>query len=113
MKEYLFIYRNDYSSLPKATPEQMQAEMKRWMDWLGGIAAQNKLTAAGHQLAGTGKQVKPGDVVTNGPYSEIKEVVGGYSIVKAAGYEEAVAMAKGCPGLQMGTHVEVRELVSM
>lgn len=113
MKDYLFIYRNDYSVLPQPTPEQMQAEMKKWMDWLGGIAAQNKLTAAGNPLTSGGKVVKPNNVITNGPYSEIKEVVGGYSVVKAGSFDEAAEMAKGCPVLLSGGNVEVREVVPM
>ncbi|MFN8250890.1 MAG: YciI family protein [Ferruginibacter sp.] len=113
MKDYLFIYRNDYSVLPQPTPEQAQAEMKMWMDWLGGIAAQNKLTAAGNPLTSSGKVVKANNIITNGPYSEIKEVVGGYSVIKAASFEEAADMAKGCPVLRSGGNVEVREVVPM
>lgn len=113
MKEFLFLYRADRSNMPKSTPEEMQAEMKLWMDWLGSIAAQNKLTTSGHQLSGSGKVVKSANLVTNGPYSEIKETIGGYSIVKSDSYEGAVELAKGCPILAIGGNVEVREMISM
>ena len=69
--------------------EEMQAMTKRWMDWIAGIAADDKLTEKGNRLFNTGKVVKSNSVVTNGPYSEIKESIGGYSIVKATTIDEA------------------------
>lgn len=113
MKEFLFLYRADYSNMPQGTPEQMEAMMKKWMDWLGSIAAQNKLTSQGNRLENSGKVVKENNVVTNGPYTEIKESLGGYSIVKADSYEDAVELAKGCPIFGNGGNVEVREIASM
>ena len=110
MKEFLFIFRNDFNNVPNGSPEEMQAMTKKWMDWIGGIAAQNKLANRGNRLATGGKVVKPNNVITDGPYSEIKESVGGYSIVKVDSYEEAVEIAKGCPVLAMGGNVEVREI---
>ncbi|MFT3912272.1 MAG: YciI family protein [Ferruginibacter sp.] len=113
MKDYLFVYRNDYKSVPPATQEQGQVIMKKWMEWLGGIAAQGKLTNQGNPLGSAGKVVRPNNVVTDGPYTEIKELIGGFSIVKADSFEEAAEMAKGCPILEDGGNVEVRDLVMM
>jgi len=110
MKDFLLVYRTDYTTAPKASPEEMQATTKRWMDWIGGIAAQNKLTDRGNRLFPSGKVVKTGNVVTDGPYTEIKESIIGYSIIKAASYEEAIAVADGCPILATGGNVEVREV---
>ena len=83
------------------------------MDWIGGIAAQNKLTDKGSSLAAPGKVVRPENVITDGPYTEIKELLGGFSIVKAASLEEAAELAKGCPILAVGGNVEVREINQM
>jgi hypothetical protein len=114
MKDFLFVFRTDYSKMPQASPEEMQASMKMWMDWIGGIAAQNKLTDRGNRLHdGAGKVVKPNNVITDGPYMEIKESIGGYTIVKAASLEEATELAKGCPILAVGGNVEVREIAAM
>jgi hypothetical protein len=110
MKEYLLIFRNDFKAMPSFSPEEMQSNTKKWMDWIGGIAAQNKLFDRGNRLSFSGKVVKPDNVITDGPYSEIKESVGGYSIVKVDSYEDAVEIAKGCPVLKMGGNVEVREI---
>jgi hypothetical protein len=111
MKDFLLVYRIDYNEIPTdASPEQMQASTKRWMDWIGGIAAQNKLTDVGNRLVPSGKVVNAENVIADGPYTEIKECIVGYSIVKVATIEEAAELAKGCPILPAGGNVEVREI---
>ena len=111
MKDFLLVFRTDYNNMPKApSPEEMQASTKRWMDWIGGIAAQNKLTDRGNRLVPSGKVVKADNVIADGPYTEIKESIVGYSIVKAGSVEEATELAKGCPILRIGGNVEVREI---
>ena len=113
MKDFLLIFRTDIAAMPKRSPEEMQAMTKLWMDWIGSIAAQNKLTDQGNRLVQTGKVLQPGNVITDGPYMEIKESIVGYSIVKVATEEEAVELAKGCPILKKGGNVEVREISAM
>ena len=113
MTDFLFVFRNDYKSMPQSSPEEMQAIMKQWMDWIGGIAAQNKLANGGNRLGSQGRVVKKGGVITDGPYTEIKELIGGYIIVKANSFDEAAELAKGCPILAEGGNVEVRDIVSM
>ncbi|HEX5151608.1 MAG TPA: YciI family protein [Parafilimonas sp.] len=110
MKEFLLLFRTDYEKVSKASVEQAEAMMKKWMDWLGGIAAQNKLASKGNRLQSSGRIVKSDNIVTNGPYTDIKESIGGYTIIKADNYDEAVEMAKGCPVLLAGGNVEVREI---
>jgi len=113
MKDFLLVYRTDYDNMQLGTPEQREASMKKWMDWLGNIAAQNKLTSQGNRLQSSGKVIKSDAVVTNGPYTEIKESIGGFSIIKSDSYDEAVELAKGCPILGVGGNVEVREIDAM
>ena len=113
MKDFLFVFRNDYKSVPQGSPEEMQNVMKKWMDWMGGIAAQNKLADRGNILGSAGKVVKPGNVVTDGPYTEIKELIGGYIMVKTDSIEDAAEIAKGCPIFETGGNVEVRPIVAM
>lgn len=111
MKEFLFVFRTDYQAIPTSSPEEMQATTKKWMDWIGSIAAQNKLVETGKRLSFEGKVVKPNGVVTDGPYTEIKETMGGYMFIKVESLEEAVEIAKGCPILIAGGNVEIRETV--
>jgi hypothetical protein len=113
MKDFLLVYRNDFKSQPTGSPEELQAITKKWMDWIGGIAAQNKLTSQGNRLGSEGKVVRPNNVVTDGPYTEIKELIGGYSIINAESYDEAVEIAKGCPIFELGGNVEVRDINPM
>ena len=110
MDEFILIFRHqDGNKL--ASPEQMQIWMKQTMDWIGGIAAQNKFSGGTGLLFDDARVVKPNNVVTNGPFGEIKETIGGYIIVKADSVDEAVEFAKGCPVLQgEGNSMEVRKI---
>ncbi len=113
MDEFVLIMRHE-DGKKVASPEQMQIWMKQTMDWIGNIAARNKF------VSGTGlpfddarvvTHKNHNHVVTNGPFGEIKETIGGYIIVKADSVEEAVEFAKGCPVLQgEGNSVEVRKV---
>lgn len=110
MKEFAFIFRLKDMADFKPSPEQMQARM----NWLAGIAAQNKLVDKGNTLLpvpGSAKTVKPDNVITDGPYTEIKEFVTGYIVVRAADIDEAVALAKGNPIFEIGGNIEVREVL--
>ena len=85
--------------------------MKQTMDWIGGIAAQNKFVSGTGLIFDDAKVVHHGNMVINGPFGEIKETLGGYVIVKVDTVEEAVAFAKGSPVLQgEGNTVEVRQI---
>lgn len=113
MEEYALIMRHE-DGAKIASPEQIQQWMKQTMDWIGGIAAQNKF------VSGTGLPfdnarvitTKGGQpVVTNGPYGDIKETIGGFIVVRAESVEEAVGFAKDCPVLQgEGNSMEVRKI---
>jgi|SRR5947207_2205410 len=110
MDEYLLIFRHQDGN-KIASPEQIQIWMKQTMDWIGGIAAQNKFSGGnGLQFDGA-KVVAHKGGVTNGPFGDIKETIGGYIMVKADSVDEAVEFAKGCPVLQgEGNTVEVRRI---
>ena len=111
MKEFILIFRHE-NVTGKVSPEQMQTWMKQQMDWIGGIAAQNKFIGGTGLLFDDAKVVGHNGIVTNGPFGEIKETLGGYVMVKAESVEEAVEFAKGTPILQgEGNTVEVRQIV--
>lgn len=110
MDEYILIFRHE-DGLKVASPEQIQVWMKQTMDWIGSIAAQNKFSGGNGLPFEDAKVVHHNNVVTNGPFGEIKETIGGYVIVKAASVDEAVEFAKGSPVLQGdGNTVEVRKI---
>jgi hypothetical protein len=110
MNEFILIFRHE-DGQKLASPEQIQAWMKQTMDWIGSIAAQNKFVGGNGLPFDNSRVVWHNNVVTNGPFGEIKETIGGYIIVKADSIEEAVEFAKGCPVLQGdGNSVEVRKI---
>jgi hypothetical protein len=110
MEEFVLIMRHE-DGKKVASPEQIQIWMKQTMDWIGGIAAQNKFSAGTGLPFEDARVVWHNNVVTNGPFGEIKETIGGYIIVKADSVDEAVEFAKGCPVLQgEGNSVEVRKV---
>lgn len=110
MKEYLLVYRADYKTMPKRSPEEMQAVTQKWMNWVAGIAAQGKLADRGNRLMSEGQVLQSDGLVSDGPYTEIKESILGYSLVKATSIDEATALADGCPILAFGGNVEIREI---
>lgn len=110
MKEFILIFRHQDGG-KVASPEQMQAWMKQTMDWIGGIAAQNKFVSGTGLPFDGAKIVHSNKMVTDGPFGEIKETIGGYIIVRAESPDEAAEFAKGCPILQgEGNTVEVRQI---
>jgi hypothetical protein len=114
MKEFLLIFRRSEASADQqSSPEQLQAMMKPWQDWIGNIAAQNKLVNSGNRLTPEGRVVKSDSLITNGPYVEMKEAIGGYIIVRADSIDEAAELSKDCPILKMNGNVEVRTIVPM
>jgi hypothetical protein len=110
MEEYMLIFRHEDGS-KVASPEQIQVWMKQTMDWIGGIAAQGKFVLGNGLPMDGSKVVWSHGVVTDGPFGEIKETLGGYIVVKAGSVDEAVEFAKGSPVLQgEGNSVEVRRI---
>lgn len=113
MKEFMMIFRNEKmegGEMPSA--EQMQTVMTQWQNWIGGIAAQGNYIGT-NRLYSEGKTLKPNNVSIDGPYAEVKEIVGGYLIVKANSLDEAVEMAKTCPNILYGGSVEVRTVMTI
>ncbi len=108
----MMIFRMTPNPAMQLTPEQMQASVKQWQDWIGGIASQGKFVGT-NQLGFEGKTLGPGKVITDGPYAEVKEIIGGYVIVKTGNLDEAMLLAEGCPILQIGGNVEVRDVIKM
>ena len=110
MNEYALIMRHE-DGTKKASPEQMQIWMKQTMDWIGSIAAQNKFVSGTGLPFDDARVVHSNKMVTNGPFGEIKETIGGFIIVRAESADEAAEFAKGCPFLQEeGNTMEVRRI---
>ena len=115
MADFVFLYRSSPDVNWAATPEQRQQGLQRWREWMSGIEATGQLKDNGQPLDAAGKVVRNnGALITDGPFAEAKDLVGGFSIVTAATLAEAAELAKGCPVLMMpGGAVEVRPIMRM
>jgi hypothetical protein len=113
MKEFMLIFIGEDVTNRNMSPEQMQAQMGKWFTWIDSLKAKGTYVE-GRALIPTAKTVKGKKaVLTDGPFAESKEIVGGYFIVNASSFEEAANIAKGCPDFELGTAVEVREVMKM
>jgi hypothetical protein len=106
--EYMILFRGtDWHK--GLSLEEMQHVAGQWMAWFKRLNEQG-IATAGHPLAPEGKIVsgKNGRMIADGPFAESKEAIGGYFLLQVNSLEEAVAIAKECPGLAYGAQVEVR-----
>jgi len=105
---YMLIFRGTdwYKGL---SPEQMQQVFDQWMAWFNGLKEEGT-ALAGNPLEPEGRIVsgKNGRIVSDGPFAESKETIGGYFLLDVPGMDEAVEIARQCPGLPFGIRVEVR-----
>lgn len=109
--DYMLIFRGTdwYQGL---SPEQMQQVADQCMAWFNGLKTAGTVVA-GSPLERDGRIVSGKNrVVSDGPFAESKETIGGYFLLKVASMEEAVAIAQPCPGLPYGIRVEVRPVAA-
>lgn len=109
MKDFMFIFRGGLDP-NTASPQDMENNMQKWFAWVQDLQ-QRSIYASGEALLPVGKTVGKQNVVTDGPFAESKEIVGGFFVVKANSLEEAIELAKACPDLALGGTVEVREVM--
>ncbi|MBA4056548.1 MAG: transcription initiation protein [Marivirga sp.] len=109
MNEFLIaIHRDLTSKNPSPSLELMKGALKPYQDWIGSIAAQNKLVATPKRWDVDGRFVKKDNSVIHGPYTENNISIGGLFLIKANDYDEAIEIAKECPIIKFGATVEVR-----
>ena len=106
LSEYLLLIRNNawYHDL---TPGEIEEAMKRFTEWFEKLKREGKYKSSA-PLAAASKTVSSGNTITDGPFAESKEAVAGFFVVQVAGLDEAVEIAKECPGLEYGQTIEVR-----
>ena len=110
MAKFLFVYRNTSESYGTMSPEEMQQMLQKWQTWITEGLRQGWMLEAGDGLKKEGRVINGNKVVSDGPFIEAKEIVGGFSIVQADTLDAAAELAKGCPIFLRGGSVEVRPL---
>jgi hypothetical protein len=113
MAKFMLLLHDNPASFANVSPEQMQKIIEKYMAW------GDKLRKAGLMHGSEKLTEEPGKVVrgqdgklrvTDGPYSETKEVLGGYYIIEAANYDQAIERSRDCPHLEYGGTIEVRQV---
>lgn len=116
MGQFVYLYRNTEAARQEAmgTPEHAQQSMQRWMAWMNDLDQKGHLKDRGQPLERTGKVVRGQQkTVTDGPFTESKDLVGGFTLVEARDIDQAVELSRGCPVLEGGGSVEVRPIMKM
>lgn len=113
MPNYLLLLHEKPIDYSQFSAEQIQGVIAEYVAWRHKIAAEGKLIGGeklkdegGRHLSGHNGSLR----VTDGPYTEAKELIGGYFAISAANYDEAVETASGCPHLKYGGRIELREI---
>jgi hypothetical protein len=111
MSEFVYLYRGGASG---RSPDQMQQMMQKWATWLKDLGQKGHIKDQGQPLERAGKLVTGKQkTITDGPFAEAKDVVGGYTLVIARDLDQAVELSKGCPIFEVDGAVEVRPVMSM
>jgi hypothetical protein len=111
MSQYLFLYRGAQRPM---SPAESQQNMQKWMSWFQDLGQQGYIKDPGQPLEPTGKIVSgKKKTVTDGPFAEAKDLVGGYTIVEARDIAEAAEVSKGCPIFERDGFVEIRPVMKM
>ncbi len=110
MADFIYLFRG---SSPEGSPEQMQQNMQKWRSWIDELGKKGHFKS-GDPLDKSGKVVSGKQkVVTDGPYAEAKDLVGGYLMIAAENIAQATDLAKGCPIFETSGSVEVRPVLKM
>ena len=111
MEKFMFIFQGGIS--PDSSPETMQANMGKWMAWIDKLNKDGRYVSGEPLLPGGKKITGNAKNVTDGPYTEGKEVVGGFFIVNAKDINEAVDLCKDYPDYENGGTIQVRQVMKM
>jgi hypothetical protein len=113
MPKFMLLLHDDPAALGDASPEDIQGIIGEYVAWRRRLEADGRLVAA-HKLTDEGgREMSLADGrlrVVDGPYSEAKEVLGGYFLVTADDYDAAVELARDCPHLRYGRRIELRRV---
>ena len=110
MNDFLYLYRGGQTT---GTPEQMQNRMQKWMTWMKELGDKGHIKDIGHPLEQSDKVVKAHKAVTDGPFAEAKDLIGGYTLVQAKDQRQAAHLTAGGPIFEMRGFVEVRPIRAM
>ena len=105
------LIRENLDNYGKMSPEEMQKDIEKHVKWVEQLA-RNGNFKGGNPLMPLGKQIRgKNKMITDGPYIESKEGISGYYFLMANSLDEALEITKGCPSLEVGGMLEIREVI--
>ena len=111
MSEFTYLFRGGAAP---GSPELTQQRMQKWVAWMTELGQNGYIKYPGHPLEPTGKLVRGKQkTVTDGPYAETKDIIGGFMLIEAKDLDHAVEISMGCPIFEAGGLVEVRPIMKM
>jgi hypothetical protein len=112
MAAFMLIFRGPPAR--RDSPEELQQHMQRWFTWFEGLKKDGVYRGQGAPLEPEGRVLRGArKALSDGPYAEAKDLVGGYAIVEAKDLDAAVEVARGCPIFERDGAVEVRPVRPM
>ncbi len=109
MQDFIFLFRSHSSEMQKLSPEEIQTMMQKWAVWMKKLNDQGRYKFGDRLSREEAKVVGDfGNIITDGPFIESKELVGGYIIIEAENMDEAVEISKECPIYAIKGLVEIR-----
>jgi len=112
MPEYVLLLHSENNTFKSLSPDEIQRIIQRYGQWRASLSERGHAAGGKKLRDGTGRVMKAGagkPVVTDGPYTEAREIIGGFFAFTADSYEQAVELASDCPHLEFGT-IEIREV---
>ncbi len=117
MPNYMLFLHTDPRRPRPTSPDEIMAITKAYMTWADRMRAEGRLKGGEKLTFDAGKVMRPNGggkvTVTDGPYAESKELIGGYFAISAKDYTEACRIAESCPHLGYGGTIEVRQVDQM
>jgi hypothetical protein len=105
MSQFMLLLYHNPAGMSQLSPEEMQRALEKYMAW-----TKKTFMIDSKRLAHDPGRVMRGQRVSDGPYSETKEVLGGYYAIEAANYDEAIERTRDHPHLEYGGTIEVRQI---
>jgi hypothetical protein len=113
MSQFMLLLRGGNEEIQGYSPQQFQDLLQKYLTWTDHLRATGKFQSSG-QLQDSGRMLQAnGQGIVEGPYTETKEGVGGFYVIEAGDYDEAMQIARGCPMLTHSGFVEVRGIVEI
>lgn len=110
MKKFLILLREDLSAVSQMTPEQMEADIAEYMQWVEGLKKEGRHVMS-DPLETSGAMVSKGKIETDGPFIESKEAISGFFILLAKDMDDAISITKTCPIFKYEGKVELRPIM--